>query len=128
MKKKLKDLVINDMFTLISGHTIYKVVMLFHSAKQLLAYDAANNRYCVFTIYDEDEVKLVVDECHMTGKDLCVADRFLWSDMVDNHIKTVVYATDEWITYKLTQDNGRTHYHVIYKGGRGWEDRITLCE
>lgn len=128
MLKKLKDLVVDDMFTIMGGHTVYKVKMLFHSARQLLAYDAVNNRYCIFTIYDEDEVKLVTDELSMTGKDLQVADKFLWSGKVDHIIKTVMYATDEWIVYKFTQEDERTHYNVIYKGSRGWEDKIVLCE
>lgn len=130
MLKKLKDLVINDQFTIMDGHTIYKVMMLFHSAKQLLAYDAANNRYCVFTIYDEDEVKLVVDEplC-ITGRNLKVGDKFFWKPRTSvDYVREVVHVTENYIVYKFTQKNERTHYNVIYEGECGWTREVILCE
>lgn len=129
MLKKLKDLVVGDRFTLMGGHTIYEVKMLFHSARQMLAYDAANNRYCIFTIYDEDEVKLVVDEslC-ITGKDLRLGDKFFWKPNASRQVREVVHVTDDYIVYKFTHTNGRTHYNVIYEGECGWTREVTLCE
>ena len=132
MKKKIKDLVPGDKFTYFNRPTLYKVVQLFPETKQLLAYVPVDNRYCTFSTaltYSNDEVTLITEvDTALRGKDLCAGDRFLWSDRIDSHLKTVVYATDEWIVFKLTQENGHIHYGVIYKDSRVWEEKIILCE